>query len=181
MSKVGKKPIVIPSDIKTAIAAGYINFENPKGKLSLKVLPGVKAEIKENQLIFSIEESNKQAKSNWGTLRSLAQNAVTGLSAGFSKTLEIQGIGFRATQEGDSISLNIGYSHPVKFIPPTGVKLSVEKNLITVFGIDKASVGQTAAEIRALKKPEPYKGKGIRYQGEVVRKKQGKKMATAAT
>ena len=181
MSKIGKKPIIIPADIKVVIGDDNINFESQKGKLSVKILGGVNAEIRENQLNFSIKESTKQHKSNWGTLRSLAQNAVNGLSSGFSKILEIHGIGFRATQEGDSISFNIGYSHPVKFIPPAGVKIIAEKNIITVSGIDRALVGQTAAEIRALKKPEPYKGKGIRYKGEAVRHKQGKKMATASS
>ncbi|MBI2591623.1 MAG: 50S ribosomal protein L6 [Candidatus Brennerbacteria bacterium] len=181
MSKIGKKPIIIPSDIKVAVADDSINFENSKGKLSVKVLSGVSVEMRENQLNFSIKGLSKQSKSNWGTLRSLAQNAVLGLSNGFSKTLEIHGIGFRAVQEGDSISLNIGYSHPVKFTPPAGVKVIVEKNIITVSGTDKILVGQAAAEIRALKKPEPYKGKGIRYKGEAVRHKQGKKMATAAS
>lgn len=180
MSKIGKKPIIIPADIKIAIADRDISFESQKGKLSVKILPGVSAEMSENHLNFSVKELGKQNKSNWGTLRSLAQNAVTGLSNGFSKILEIHGIGFRATQEDDSISFNIGYSHPVKFTPPAGVKITAEKNIITVTGIDKALVGQTAAEIRALKKPEPYKGKGIRYKGEAVRHKQGKKMATAS-
>lgn len=181
MSKIGKKPIIIPADIKVAVIDNDINFEGRIGKLSVKILPGVTAEIRESQLNFSIKELSKQNRSNWGTLRSLAQNAVIGLSNGFSKILEIHGIGFRATQEGDSISFNIGYSHPVKFTPPVGVKITAEKNIITVTGIDKALVGQTAAEIRALKKPEPYKGKGIRYKGEAVRHKQGKKMATASS
>ncbi|MEK7146893.1 MAG: 50S ribosomal protein L6 [Patescibacteria group bacterium] len=181
MSKIGKKPITIPVGIKVAVADHNIDFESQKGKLSVRILSGVNVKMSESQLNFDVKGSSKQNKSNWGTLRSLAQNAVNGLVNGFSKTLEIHGIGFRAAQEGDSISFNIGYSHPVKFTPPSGVKITAEKNIITVSGIDKALVGQTAAEIRALKKPEPYKGKGIRYKGEVVRHKQGKKMATASS
>lgn len=181
MSKIGKKPIIIPSDIKVFLDEKNIKLEGPKGGLVVKVLPGVLPQLKENELSFKIGKENKQAKSNWGTLRSLTQNAVTGLSRGFSKILEIHGIGFRAIQEGDSISFNIGYSHPVKFTPPAGVKITAEKNTITVSGNDKALINQTAAAIRAMKKPEPYKGKGIRYQGEVVRQKQGKKIATASS
>lgn len=181
MSKIGKKPVTIPSDIKVALADDVINFENQKGKLSVRILSGVTAEMRENQLNFSIKGVNKQNKSNWGTLRALAQNAVIGLANGFSKNLEIHGVGFRAIQEGESVSFYIGYSHPVKFTPPSGVKITAEKNSVIVSGIDKALVFQTAAKIRALKKPEPYKGKGIRYKGEIVRHKQGKKMATAAS
>lgn len=177
MSKIGKKPVVIPPDVKVNVEESAVNLEGAKGKMTVKILPGVKADLSDSQLVFKIEKNTKQNRSNWGTARALVQNAVDGLSKGFMKVLVIEGIGFRAAKEGESLNLNIGYSHPVKFNPPAGIKIEVEKNLIKISGFDKSLVGQTAASIRAFKKPEPYKGKGIRYQDEVIRRKAGKKVA----
>lgn len=177
MSKIGKKPIIIPEDVQVKMADDFIILENQKGELKVKILPGVKAEFKENILIFNAEKKDKQTRSNWGTLRSLVQNAVDGLTKNFIKTLQMEGIGYRVTKENNFLTFYLGYSHPVKFQIPSGIQTEVEKNFIKISGIDKALVGQTAASIRALKKPEPYQGKGIKYQNEIIRKKAGKKVA----
>lgn len=179
MSKVGKKPIEIPSGVSVTLKDSLIEVKGKDGNLTLPVLPYTKLEVKENQVSVSAEEKHKQARSNWGTMRALAQNAILGVSGGFIKELEIQGVGYRAAAEGNNLVLNIGFSHPVKFAPPAGIKISVEKNLIKVSGVDKNLVGEVAAKIRSLKKPEPYQGKGIRYKGEVVKIKAGKKVAGA--
>lgn len=180
MSKIGKKPIIIPEGVEVRIDGGVLNIKGKKGELSLKILPFVKVDLNDKAITFSVEGDFKQARSNWGTMRSLANNAVIGVSDGFSKTLEIGGVGYRASLEGNNLVLNIGFTNPVKIIPSAGIVITVEKNIIKVSGIDKALVGKTAAEIRAKKKPEPYKGKGIKYQGEVIKRKEGKKAAAAA-
>lgn len=178
MSKIGKKPIEIPSGVTVKLEGGVLRVSGQKGELALSVLPGVSAKVEGSQLVFSSEKKTKQESANWGTTSALARNAIEGVSAGFKKVLEIEGVGFKAALEGKVLSLNIGFSHPVKYAIPEGVTVAVEKNTtIIISGIDKHMVGQAAAEIRALKKPEPYKGKGIRYQGEVVRRKAGKKVA----
>lgn len=179
MSKIGKKPIIITEGISAEIKDENLEIKGKGGVLKVRVLKYVKPEIKDGSLSFSIENDSKQTMANWGTMRSLAYNAVIGVSQGFEKILEIEGVGYRAAMEGNDLVLSVGFSHPVKFKPPEGIKISVEKNTIKVNGIDKALVGKTAAEIRAVKKPEPYKGKGIRYKGEVIRRKSGKKVAGA--
>ncbi len=181
MSKIGKKPIIIPENVEVKINDGFLDFKGNSGTLNIKIPAYIKAEIKEGGLLFSPENDSKQARANWGTIRSLAYNAIVGLTEGFSKNLEVEGIGYRANVEGENLILNLGFSHPIKFTPPQGIKISVEKNVIKISGIDNALVGQVAAKIRAFKKPEPYKGKGIRYQGEVVRRKAGKKVVGTAT
>ncbi len=179
MSKIGKKPIIIPDNVSVEINGGFLELKSGDNILKIKTLPFIKTEIKDKTVLFSPESNSKQAVANWGTIRALVNNAIIGITSGFQKKLEIEGIGYRASMEGNNLVLNVGYSHPVKFIPPEGVKVSVDKNVITVSGIDKALVGETAAKIRAIKKPEPYKGKGIKYQGEIIRRKAGKKVAGA--
>jgi large subunit ribosomal protein L6 len=185
MSKVGKKPIIIPEGVSITSNGAALELKKGEHTVQVAVLPFIKVEIGEaedadgvmkNAITFTIDGTTKQAKSNWGTMRALTANAIEGISAGFTKILDIEGVGYRAAMEGESLVLNIGFSHPVKYDPRKGIKLSVEKNAVTITGIDKAMVGQTAAEIRKIRKPEPYKGKGIRYRGEVVRRKQGKKV-----
>lgn len=176
MSKIGKKPIVIPDNVEVKINDGFLEFKGNKGENMLKLLPYIKTEIKDKSIFFTPENNSKQARANWGTIRSLANNAVVGLTEGFSKVLEIEGVGYRAGMEGEALVLNVGLSHPIKFIPPKGIEISVQKNVIKISGIDKIMVGQAAAEIRSFKKIEPYKGKGIKYQGEIVRRKAGKKV-----
>lgn len=180
MSKIGKKPITIPENVKIKLEDRVLSIEGPRGHLSLSIPMEIKAELSDKSLIFSNSGSSKRSSAMWGTTRALAENAIKGVSSGFEKILEIEGIGFRAQKDGRDLILSLGFSHPVKFPPPEGIEISVEKNKIIVSGIDKALVGGIAAQIRALKKPEPYKGKGIRYQGEIIRRKAGKKVAGAA-
>lgn len=177
MSKIGKKSIVIPEGIKVEIKDGEISFQNTKGEtLNLKILDGVLPSVQDKTLSFTIEKRNRQTKANWGTMRALANNAIIGLSQGFSKILEIEGLGYRVAKEGENLVFNLGYSHPIRVRLPVSIKAEVIKNTIKISGFDKTLVGKVAAEIRNLKKPEPYKGKGIRYQGETVKRKIGKKM-----
>ncbi len=185
MSKIGKKPIIIPEGVTVEIKDGFLEITKGADSHKIKILPFIEAEIGEEQikegegerkiLKFKKSANMKAAQANWGTMRAVAQNAVDGLTAGFSKNLAIEGIGYRANLEGENLVLNLGFSHPIKFTPPKGIKISVEKNVIKVSGFDKILVGQAAADIRAFKKPEPYKGKGIRYENEVVRRKSVKK------
>jgi len=177
MSKIGKQPVILPEGVSVKNDSGRLLFHGPKGELTVKIIPHVSVAIEGNEIKFSPTADSKQAFSNWGTLRSIAASAAAGVMGGFVKQLEIEGVGFRAVMEGGNLTLHLGYSHPVKVEAPKGIVFSVEKNTITVSGFDKYLVGQTAAKIRALKKPEPYKGKGIHYKGEVIRRKSGKKVA----
>lgn len=187
MSKIGKNPIIIPEGVLVEIKADALEIKKGNDFLIVKILPFIKVEQAEigeegqtkKAIVFSKQNESKKAAANWGTNRALAQNAVNGLVQGYVKSLEIEGVGYRATMEGDTLVLNVGFSHPVKFKSPTGIKISTEKNVIKVSGTDKVLVGQTAAKIRAIKKPEPYKGKGIRYSGEVIRRKAIKKAVGA--
>ncbi|OGY62806.1 MAG: 50S ribosomal protein L6 [Candidatus Harrisonbacteria bacterium RIFCSPHIGHO2_01_FULL_44_13] len=181
MSKIGKKPIKISEGVEVKIADGFLEFKGKEGILKLKILEYTSAEIKDGQLIFSVGENKfKQARANWGTMAALARNCALGVSQGFSKSLEIEGIGFRANMEGNTLVLNVGLTHLVKFPAPESIKISVEKSIIKISGPDKHLVGEVAAQIRKIKKPEPYKGTGIRYMGEIIRRKAGKKAITAA-
>lgn len=179
MSKIGKKPITIPDGVEVKIADGKLEVKGKLGSLVLPILEKVSVELKDKTLVFTVDGASKQSRANWGTMRALAQNAVTGVSEGYFKYLDMEGIGFRASLEGKTLVLNIGFSHPVKFVPPEGVTLVIEKSSIKVSGADKSLVGEVAAKIRDLKKPEPYKGTGIRYRGEVIARKEGKKAASA--
>lgn len=179
MSRIGKKPIEIPSNVKVEIDGQKITIEGPKGKLSREIRPEIKVELKEGKIILSPKKTGKNVKAFWGLSRALLFNMVKGVTEGFEKKLEIQGTGYKARVEGEELILNVGFSHEVKISPPENIKFSVEKNIITVSGIDKEKVGQIAAKIRKVRPPNPYTGKGIRYLGEEVRKKEGKKAATA--
>ena len=177
MSKIGKKPIVVPGSVEVKIDDGFLSFKSQSGNLELEVPRSIKVELKEGELIFSPKNNLRLTKALWGTTRALANNAVNGLSLGFGKSLKLEGVGYKANIEGETLVLNLGLSHPVKFVSPRGVKISVDKNVIKITGYDRAVVGQSAAKIRAFKKPEPYKGKGIRYSDEIIRRKAGKKVA----
>ncbi|TSC83318.1 MAG: large subunit ribosomal protein L6 [Parcubacteria group bacterium Gr01-1014_19] len=179
MSKLAKKPIVIPQGVEAKIADGVLEFSGKEGKVSVKIIPYVGIEIKDGQITLKLEKEIKQARANIGTLASLIKNAIAGVTGGFTKHLELEGIGFKAALEGANLVLNVGFSHPIKFTPPAGIKIVVEKSTIKVSGVDRQLVGLTASQIRKIFPPEPYKGKGIRYQGEVVRRKEGKKVAGA--
>lgn len=180
MSKIGKQPIEIPAGVEVKIDGSFVVAKGIKGELKRKLPEGIKVEIKENQIIVSPDSENKKTGALWGLSRALLFNLVKGAEQGFEKKLEIEGVGYRANLQGEKLILSLGFSHPVEVETPAGIKFLVEKNVITISGADKEIVGQIAAKIRAFKKPEPYKGKGIRYQGEVVRRKAGKKAATAA-
>lgn len=179
MSKLGKKPIKVPQGVEVEEKEGFFYCKGPKGELRVQILPFLKVQIKEGEVIISPSSLEKQAKANWGTMAALIRNALEGVVKGYTKSLIVEGVGYRASKEGDNLVLHVGFSHPVKFKPPAGIEINVDKNTIKVGGIDKALVGQVAAQIRKIKKPEPYKGKGIRYEGEVIRRKQGKKAVGA--
>jgi large subunit ribosomal protein L6 len=181
MSKIGKKPIKIEEGVNVLIKENEVIVQGPKGELKVKKLEGVDVKNENGFIVLSLNKKNKQAKSNWGTLRSLIQNAIIGVTKGFEKTLILEGIGYRINKEGNDLNLSLGFSHPVIFKAPSDITFEVEKNTIKVKGIDKARVGEIAAQIRALKKPEPYKGKGFRYENEVIRRKEGKKSASSSS
>jgi large subunit ribosomal protein L6 len=175
MSRIGKIPVTIANGVKTTIADGWLHMEGPKGKLSLRIPHGIKVEQKGQTLVISRFSDVKQNRANQGTIRALLANMVQGVAQGHKKELEIQGVGFRAQMKGPMLQLNVGFSHPVEYEAPKTIKISVpSQTAIIIEGNDKALVGQVAAKIRDFKPPEPYKGKGIRYSGEVVRRKQGK-------
>ena len=173
MSRIGKLPIEIPAGV-TITVDGNVTVTGPKGTLSTLVLPHVDLTIEDNVLTVTRKSDEKMAKAQHGLMRALINNMVVGVTKGFEKKLEINGVGFRVSGGGQAINLSLGFSHPIDYKAMEGVSLTVEKNNITVSGIDKQKVGQVAAEIRALKKPEPYKGKGIKYADEVILRKAGK-------
>ena len=176
MSRIGKLPVAVPSGVNVTIGDGEVVVKGPKGELRQHVLSNV-VDIKMNEGAVLIERKGdaKAHRSAHGLTRTLISNMVEGVTKGFRRSLEIQGVGYRAAKAGENLNLSLGYSHPVVFQAPKGITLSVEgTNKIHVDGIDKQQVGQVAAQIRELRAPEPYKGKGIRYEGEVIRKKLGK-------
>lgn len=179
MSKIGKKPIEIPQGITITQNDGAIIVSNGKQSLSTKLLDGVAFSVEGNEAIFTLLGKSKQARSNWGTIRAITQNAVEGLTKGYEKTLILEGVGFKMAKDGNDLTLSLGFSHPVKYKAPENIVFEVEKNtILKIKGFDKIVVGQVAAEIRAMKKPEPYKGKGFHYSTEVVKRKAGKKAAS---
>jgi large subunit ribosomal protein L6 len=182
MSRIGKKPISIPEKTEIKIEDQQISVRGLKGELKQTLPKFLKIEIKENQLnIFVENPEEKNQRSCWGTFNVLISNMIHGVNQGFEKKLELVGVGYRAKTDNDKLILNIGFSHPVEFILPVGIKAIVEQNIITIQGIDKQLVGEIAAQIRKLKKPEPYKGKGIKYIDEIIRRKSGKKAATSSS
>jgi len=175
MSRIGKKIIILPAGVTVTIEGQTVTAKGPKGTLEVVAHPWTTVTMNAEGLAVAIQDEEiKKQRAIWGLTRSLVQNIVEGVATGYKKQLEINGIGFKATMQGKDLLLNVGFSHPVIYQVPEGVTLSVEKNIISVEGINKQVVGQTAAEIRQIKKPEPYKGKGIRYTDEVVRRKAGK-------
>ena len=200
MSRVGKKPILIPEGVEVKIEGQKISIKGPKGELSREIRPEIKVEIKGKEIFVSpqipsfrkakakVEKKEtssietKKTKAFWGTTRALLANMIKGVKEGYERKLEIEGLGFKASVESgapENLILYVGFSHPVKIKAPKDIKFLVEKNVITVSGIDKELVGQIAAKIRKVKPPEPYKGKGIRYLGEQIRRKVGKRVVAA--
>jgi large subunit ribosomal protein L6 len=176
MSRVGKYPVEIPAGVQVAIAGGMFTAKGKLGELALTLTDLVEAKVEGN--LVSVAPKNKEAQSRmmWGTTRALIANMVKGVSDGFSKSLEITGTGYRAAVNGSNLEINLGFSHPVIYPVPAGIKISCERpTAIKVEGVDKRLVGQVASEIRAFRPPEPYKGKGARYSDEIIRRKEGKK------
>ncbi len=174
MSRVGKLPIAIPSGVTITIEPSEIIVAGSKGTLSQFAMPDITVTQEGDQLIVSRANDEPKIRAKHGLMRALLNNMVTGVTTGFSKKLEINGVGFRVAAQGSNLKLNLGFSHDVIFAVPSGVTTTIEQNTITVTGISRQQVGQVAAEIRALKKPEPYKGKGIKYEGERIIRKSGK-------
>ena len=175
MSRLGKLPITLKEGVQAKLENDFIVVKGPKGELSLSENKLVKIEIKENEIKLSVKKpEDKNQKSLWGLYRGLVNNLVLGVTEGFEKKLEVNGVGFRISASGNTLNMNLGFSHPVVFNLPEGISATVEGNVITISGIDKQLVGQVAAEVRAIKPPEPYKGKGIKYIDEIILRKEGK-------
>jgi large subunit ribosomal protein L6 len=174
MSRVGKKPIPIPKDVKIDLKESLLTVKGPKGELKREIHPIIQVALEEGKILVSVNGSDKEAKSLHGLFRALIANMVTGVSEGFTRALEIVGVGYRAELSGRTATFHLGYSHPIEFPLPEGIDAQIDKTKITLSGIDKELLGKTAAKIRGFRKPEPYKGKGIRYENEIVRRKAGK-------
>jgi large subunit ribosomal protein L6 len=178
MSRIGKKPVAFPKSVKISESAGIVKVEGPKGTLATKLPEGINMVLSEGNLVIERKSDERIARSYHGLARTLIGNMVTGVSTGFTKNLEISGVGFRAEIDGSKLKMALGFSSPVQYVIPQGIDIKVEKQTgILISGIDKQLVGKVAAEIRAFKKPEPYKGKGIKYAGEHIRRKAGKSAA----
>ncbi|MFA6547572.1 MAG: 50S ribosomal protein L6 [Candidatus Magasanikbacteria bacterium] len=181
MSRIGKKIRKIPQGVTVEVKNEELVVKGPKGELRLKLHPRITASIADGQVSVSVvSPENTKDKALWGTFSSIIENMLDGVTTGFKKQLEINGVGYKASLKGANLVLEVGFSHPVELIPAGGIKFEVEKNVITVSGIDKQMVGEMAAQIRSTKKVEPYKGKGIKYLGEIVRRKAGKTAAKGA-
>lgn len=183
MSRIGKKPIKIPDSVEVKmIEERMVKIKGPKGEISKEIPQDIAIELKDEEILLSPKRKTKKSGALWGLTRALLNNDIKGVTEGFEKELELIGIGYRASVEKEKLLvLEVGFSHKIELEIPEGINVSVKKNIITVSGIDKQKVGEIAAKIRKVRPPEPYKGKGIRYLGEKVRKKEGKKAITAAT
>ncbi|MDF3051938.1 MAG: Ribosomal protein subgroup [Geminicoccaceae bacterium] len=175
MSRIGRKPVVVPKGVTVTLQGHSVAVKGPRGELRRSLHPEMQIALDKDQFTVARPSEEKRHKALHGLTRTLVQNMVEGVSKGFSKTLEIQGVGYKAEAKPYGVNLIVGYSHPVKYEAPKGIKISVENNtVVKIEGADKELVGQVAAELRSVRPPEPYKGKGIRYQGEQVRRKAGK-------
>jgi large subunit ribosomal protein L6 len=180
MSRVGKAPIELPKGVEVTVKGTHVTVKGPKGQLERDVRPEIGVEVKDGQVTFTRSSEEKQIRAYHGLTRALVANMVEGVSEGYRKSLEIIGVGYRADKRGSTLVLNVGYSHEVEYPEPDGISITTpSQTQIVVEGIDKQKVGQVAAELRAVRPPEPYKGKGIRYQGEQIRRKAGKTGAVA--
>jgi len=176
MSRIGKQPITIPAGVEVQVSADQVTVKGSKGELKAPLFPGITVEQEGNVLsVLCTDMETKKTKSFYGLVRALLANNVIGVSKGFEKKLELRGVGYRAQTQGRKLNLSLGFSHPVEYVLPEGIDAVVDKGFITVSGMDKQKVGQVAAEIRAFRPPEPYKGKGVRYVDEYVAMKEGKK------
>ncbi len=180
MSRVGKRPIAIPAGTEVTVSDSLLTVKGKGGTLTRSLHPAVSVKIEGKDVVVAPQNDSRLARALWGTYASHVRNMVAGVTTPFKKSLQIEGVGFRAEMQGKNIKLALGFSHPVIMSIPEGLTVAIEKNILHVSGANKETVGQFSASLRALKKPEPYKGKGIRYVGEVVRQKAGKKAATAS-
>ncbi|WP_458040761.1 MULTISPECIES: 50S ribosomal protein L6 [Bacteria] len=175
MSRIGRLPIDIPSDVTVTVTGRDVSVKGPKGELGLTIARPIEVVVDENQVVVSRPDDERESRSLHGLTRTLIANNIVGVTTGYTKGLEVVGTGYRVAQKGGSVEFALGFSHPVLVEPPAGITFTVEgNNKVTVSGIDKQAVGEAAANIRKIRKPEPYKGKGVRYAGEVVRRKAGK-------
>ena len=179
MSRIGKKIIHVPENVKVLINDEIIKISGPNGELETTVFPGLEVKMNENELLVSRPTDERKFRAMHGTMRQLIANAVKGVSDGFKKELEIRGVGYQANMQGNKLHLQLGYSHDIYFETPDGIMIAANRTEVSVSGCDKQLVGEVAAKIRSFRKPEPYKGKGIRYKGEYVRQKQGKTVGGA--
>ena len=179
MSRIGKMPIPIPSGVEVTVGGRVVDVKGPKGALKIDMLPGISVVVEDGEIVLSRSSDERQTRAYHGLNRALVANATAGVSEGWQKQLEIVGIGYRADKQGNVVVFNLGHSHPIHFAIPDGIEIDVDSkaNKVTVKGIDRQRVGQVAAEIRGLRPPEPYKGKGVRYADERVRTKAGKQGA----
>ena len=176
MSRIGKVPVTVPSGVTADIANGVLTVKGPKGTLTLSLRDEISYTVEDGRILVRPANDTKQARAFWGMQRTLVNNLVTGVTEGYSKTLLITGVGYRANAQGKNLKLQLGYSHDVDFAIPEGIEIKTPDNTtVEISGIDKQKVGQVAAEIRRWRKPEPYKGKGIKYRGEYIFRKEGKK------
>ena len=176
MSRIGKKPVLLPTGVTASVKNGEVKVKGPKGELSLRLVEGVEASVEKEGVVVKPRDLTDKSRAMWGLQRTLVNNLVQGVSKGYAQQLEIAGVGFRAAVQGKNLQLQLGYSHDVIYPIPAGIDIKCEKpTLILVSGFDKQKVGQVAAEIRGFRKPEPYKGKGIKYAEEKIRRKEGKK------
>jgi large subunit ribosomal protein L6 len=176
MSRIGKRPVAIPAGVTAEIAGAVLSVKGPKGTLTLPLRDEISYVVEDGGITIKPANATKQARAFWGMQRTMVQNLVTGVTDGFTKVLEITGVGYRANSQGKTLKLQLGYSHDVDFAVPEGIEIKTPDNTtVEIIGIDKQKVGQVAAEIRRWRKPEPYKGKGIKYRGEFIFRKEGKK------
>lgn len=177
MSRLGKNPIEIPAGVTVTVSKDTVTVKGPKGELVKTFRPEILVEVKENTIVLTPQKDNVFVRSLWGTVGSHVRNMMEGVMKGYEKKLILEGVGYKSNVAGKSLDLALGFSHPVKVAIPEGLVVTADKNLISISGIDKELVGQFSAHVRSLKKPEPYKGKGFRYDTETIRRKQGKKSA----
>lgn len=177
MSRIGRNPIPVPTGVTVEIKDDMVNATGPKGTLAVRLLPGLKLEQEDGIIRLSKIYDDEERQRTYGLMRTLINNIVVGVSEGYQRQLEVNGVGYRANVAGNTLNLSLGYSHPIAFNLPAGIEAKVDRNVITITGADKQLVGQVAANIRALRKPEPYKGKGIKYIEEHIRRKAGKAAA----
>ena len=176
MSRIGKKPVTVPSNVTATIENGQLSVKGPKGTLAMALRDEISYTLEDGTILVKPANATKAARAFWGMQRTLVQNLITGVTDGYTKVLEITGVGYRANSQGKNLKLQLGYSHDVDYVIPEGIEIKTPDNTtVEVIGIDKQQVGQVAAEIRRWRKPEPYKGKGIKYRGEFIFRKEGKK------